>query len=91
MRRKGTVKFYSVERGFGFIAPDDGSADCYLPKSGLPPGESTLSSGLAVTFRASRPRGSLRPVALDVRGIGTAEDRLERDTPFFTPSEHEHA
>jgi cold shock protein len=26
----GTIKFFNLERGFGFLVPDDGSADLYV-------------------------------------------------------------
>jgi len=47
----GTVKFFNTQKGYGFIAPDDGSPDVFVhisavEKSGL----STLSEGQRVSF-----------------------------------------
>lgn len=33
--KKGIVKFFNYEKGFGFIKPEDSSQDIFVHKSGL--------------------------------------------------------
>jgi len=55
----GTVKFFNKDKGFGFIAPDDGSKDVFVhisavQKAGLP----QLNEGMKVSFASEAdPRG----------------------------------
>jgi CspA family cold shock protein len=54
---KGTVKFYNTQKGFGFIAPDDGGKDVFvhataLERAGLP----ALREGQKVSFDTQEDR-----------------------------------
>jgi len=47
----GTVKFYNDQKGFGFIAPEDGSTDVFVHATALErAGLSALSEGQKVSF-----------------------------------------
>ena len=46
----GTVKWYSEQRGYGFISPDGGGSDVFVHRSALPRGQRTLAQGARVSF-----------------------------------------
>ena len=47
----GTVKWFNAEKGFGFIAPDDGSADVFAHFSAITgSGYRSLDEGMRVEF-----------------------------------------
>jgi CspA family cold shock protein len=47
----GTVKWFNDAKGFGFIAPDDGSKDVFARYSGIASsGFKSLKEGQRVTF-----------------------------------------
>jgi cold shock protein len=51
----GTVKFYNSQKGFGFIAPDDGSKDVFVHATALErAGIRGLVDGQKVSFDTSR-------------------------------------
>lgn len=48
---KGTVKWFNESKGFGFIAPEDGSKDVFVHFSAIQgDGFRTLAEGQEVTF-----------------------------------------
>lgn len=46
----GRVRFFDADKGFGFIAKDDGRDEVYVHASALPDGVETLKKGQRVEF-----------------------------------------
>jgi cold shock protein len=55
----GTVKWFSDEKGFGFITPDEGGRDLFVHHSGISSdGYRSLAEGLKVSYdEESSPKG----------------------------------
>src|SRR3954454_13709643 len=55
----GTVKWFNDAKGFGFITPDDGSADLFAHYSAIASsGFKSLQEGQKVTYEATKgPKG----------------------------------
>jgi CspA family cold shock protein len=54
----GTVKFFNTQKGFGFIAPTDGSKDVFVHISAVErAGMSTLNEGQRVSYDVITERG----------------------------------
>ena len=62
----GKVKWFSLEKGFGFIASDEGE-DVYLASTSLPEGVSTVKPGTKLDFSVADGRRG--PQALSVKII----------------------
>jgi CspA family cold shock protein len=65
---EGTVKWFSDEKGFGFITPDDGGKDLFVHHSAIQAdGYRSLSEGARVSYDAEQ--GQKGPQAKNVRPI----------------------
>lgn len=62
----GRVKWFSLEKGFGFISSEEGE-DVYVAASALPEGITTLKPGMKLEFGVAEGRKG--PQALSIRVI----------------------
>lgn len=65
----GTVKFFSIQKGFGFITPDDGSKDAFVHISAVErAGMSDLREGQKVGYElvVDRKSGKMSADSLSV-------------------------
>jgi len=64
----GTVKWFNAEKGFGFIAPDDGSPDVFAHYSAIATsGYRTLEENQKVEFEVTQ--GQKGPQASNIRPL----------------------
>ena len=65
---QGTVKWFNPDKGFGFIAPDDGGADVFVHFSAIQAsGYRTLEENQKVEYNVTQgPKG---PQAAEVRAV----------------------
>jgi CspA family cold shock protein len=64
----GTVKWFNAEKGYGFIAPDEGGSDVFVHFSAIQTtGYRSLEEGQKVEFEITK--GQKGDAAADVRPI----------------------
>jgi CspA family cold shock protein len=81
------VKWFSAEKGYGFITPEDGGRDVFVHFSGIVgEGHRSLDEGERVSFNSEE--GDKGPRAVDVKPVG-AETESETETETETEAETE--
>ncbi len=65
----GTVKWFSNDKGYGFITPEDGGKDLFVHHTGIAgEGFRSLTEGARVEYEATE--GQKGPQATNVRIVG---------------------
>jgi cold shock protein len=68
MMPEGTVKFFNMQKGYGFIQPDDGGRDVFVHISAVQrSGMQSLVEGQKVSFEVLVERG--KPAAGNLRAL----------------------
>ena len=64
----GTVKWFSDDKGFGFITPDEGDRDLFVHHTGIEmEGYRSLAEGLRVSYEEEQ--GDKGPKAVNVQEL----------------------
>ncbi len=68
MANQGTVKFFNSEKGYGFIRPDDGSADVFVHVTAVEQaGLRALSEGQKITYETEPDKKGKGPKAVNLQ------------------------
>src|SRR5580658_7557835 len=79
---KGTVKFFNNAKGFGFITPDDGSKDVFVPAATITQsGTPRLKAGQRVSFETEPDPKGPKAVRLTLLDEPTREIVRDQVTP----------
>lgn len=66
-KSKGKIKFFNVEKGFGFITPDSGGKDLFVHANNVNGDPKSLRDGQQVEYVEGAGRKG--PEAMDVRVV----------------------
>jgi cold shock protein len=67
---QGTVKWFNIQKGFGFIEPDDGGKDVFVHVSAVErAGMHGLSEGQRVSFDVVADRKTGKSAAQNLRAV----------------------
>ena len=82
MAQGGTVKFFNLSKGYGFITPDEGGTDVFVHISAVErSGLGGLADGMKVEFDLEPdPRGK-GPKAVNIKVIGEVPPELATPRP----------
>ncbi len=73
----GKVRFYDEEKGFGFIASDDGQ-DVFLHATALPAGTTTLKAGARLEFGVADGKKGLQALSVRVLDAPPSLSKAQR-------------
>ena len=67
----GTVKWFNIQKGFGFIQPDNGGKDAFVHISAIErAGLGTLNEGQKVEYELVTDRRSGKQSAYNLKAVG---------------------
>jgi len=70
-RQTGTVKFFNVAKGYGFITPDTGGKDVFVHATAIDRAEvGTLDEGMRVSFDTEPDQRGKGPKAINIQIAG---------------------
>jgi CspA family cold shock protein len=69
MTNNGTVKWFNVQKGYGFITPQDGSKDVFVHISALERANlSNLNDGQKISYDIENNKGKISAINLSLQG-----------------------
>jgi CspA family cold shock protein len=67
MSQQGTVKFFNIDKGYGFIKPDDGGRDIFVHVTAVEQaGLTALAEGQRVSFEIEPDKKGKGPKAINL-------------------------